>query len=262
MMFNNQSVRISTKSTIGRNVRIGDNTIIFDNVVIEDNVTIAHNCVIGEPLNEYYINSGYENPVTIIGNNSLIRSHSIIYAGNKLGNNISFGHRVTLRENNQIGHHSVIGTLSDIQGNVVIGQYSRLYSNVHIAQYSKVGDYVFIYPYVVMTNDPYPPSYDLIGCTVGDYTQIAAHCTVLSGVVVGANCLVSANSVIKNNLPDYTLAMGDPAKAIIDLRNFVILGKGRMYPWMYRFSKGMPWENIGYEKWMNLQNEKSNRAAD
>lgn len=251
MMFNNNNVCISPKAKIGKNVKIGDNTIIFDNVVIHDNTTIAHNCVIGEPLNDYYLSKSYTNPITNIGSNCLIRSHTIIYAGNTLSENVSTGHRVTLREYNIIGHHSVIGTLSDIQGFVTIGQYSRLYSNVHLAQYSKIGDFVFIYPYVVMTNDPYPPSNDLQGGLISDYTQIAAHCTILPGVVVGKNCLLSANSVVKNNLPDYSLAMGDPAKQIIDLRKFVILGKGKLYPWMYRFSKGMPWENIGYDKWMN-----------
>jgi len=251
MMFNEINVKVSPKATVGKNVRIGDNTIIFDNVVLEDNVTIAHNCVIGEPLNEYYSNPHYKNPKTVIGANSLIRSHSIIYAGNKLGEYVSTGHRVTLRENNKIGHHSVIGTLSDIQGNVSIGQYSRLYSNVHIAQFSFIGDFVFIYPYTVMTNDPYPPSNDWKGGTIGDYTQVAAHCIILSGVKVGSNCLLSANSVIKTNIADYSLAMGDPAKVTMDIRKFILLGKGRLYPWMNRFSIGMPWENIGYENWMN-----------
>jgi len=253
MMFNNHNVRISPKAIIGRNVRIGDNTTIFDNVIIQDNVSIAHNCVLGEPLNEYYTSSEYTNPVTTIGANCLIRSHSIIYAGNNFGENVSTGHRVTIREFNQIGQNSVIGTLSDIQGYVTIGKYSRLYSNVHLAQYSQIGDFVFIYPYVVMTNDLYPPSFEIKGGFIGNYTQVAAHCTILSGVIIGENSLISANSVVKNNLPDYSLAMGDPAKQILDIRKFIILGKGKMYPWMYRFSKGMPWESIGYENWMNNQ---------
>jgi len=252
-MFNNHNVRISPKASIGNNVRIGDNTIIFDNVVIQDNVTIAHNCVIGEPLNDYYTSIEYSNPITKIGANCLIRSHSIIYAGNILGDSVSTGHRVTLREYNQIGHHSVIGTLSDIQGNVSIGQYCRLHSNVHISQFSTVGDFVYIYPYVAITNDPYPPSNDLKGGTIGDYTTIAVHCIILSGFIVGKNCLLSANSVVKNNLPDYSLAMGDPAKQVMDVRKFAILGKGKLYPWMNRFSKGLPWENIGYENWLNSQ---------
>jgi acetyltransferase-like isoleucine patch superfamily enzyme len=250
MMFNNQNVIISPKATIGKNVRIGDNTVIFDNVVIEANVTIAHNCIIGEPLNDYYSNADYENPVTIIGSNSLIRSHAIIYAGNILGEEVSTGHRITLRENNQIGQNTVIGTGVDIQGNAIIGNYCRLYSNVAIASLSKVGNYVSLYAFVVLTNDPYPPSNDLKGCTISDFTQVAAHSTIIPGIKVGSNCLIGVNSVVNHNIPDFSMVMGNPAKVVMDIRKFAILGIGNVYPWMYRFSKGMPWENIGYENWM------------
>jgi acetyltransferase-like isoleucine patch superfamily enzyme len=249
-MFNNYNIRISQKTAIGKNVRIGDNTLIFDNVVIENNVTIAHNCVIGEPLNEYYSNPEYENPKTIIGTNSLIRSHAIIYAGNKLGENVSTGHRITLRENNLIGHHTVIGSLVDIHGNVSIGNYCRIYNNAIIAPLSTIGNFVFIYPYVVITNDPYPPSNDLKGGSIADYTIVASHSTILSGIKVGENCLVGVNSVVNKNVPDFSLVMGDPAKLIMDIRKYIKLGKGKLYPWMYRFSRGMPWEEIGYEAWM------------
>jgi acetyltransferase-like isoleucine patch superfamily enzyme len=250
-MFNNNNVTISSKASIGKNVRIGDYTIIFDNVVIEDNVIIAHNCIIGEPLNEYYFNPGYKNPSTVIGANSLIRSHTIIYAGNKLEPYIVTGHRVTLRENNFIGNHTVIGTLSDIQGNVIIGNYCRLYTNVHIAAMSKIGNFVSIYPFVVTTNDPYPPSDDLKGVTIKDYTQVGAHSTFLSNTIVGENCLIGVDSVITRNFPDFSLIMGNPAIIKMDIRNYVVLGKGRLYPWMYRFSRGMPWENIGYDAWID-----------
>lgn len=254
MIFNNQNVRISPKAIIGKNVRIGDDTVIFENVVIEDNVTIAHNCIIGEPLNDYYSNPEYENPITIIGANSLIRSHAIIYAGNRLGEEVTTGHRITLRENNLIGHHSLIGTCVDIQGNAIVGNYCRLYSSVTIAPLSVIGNYVSIYAFVVLANDPYPPSEDLKGCTISDYTQIAAHSTILSGVRIGNNCLIGSGSVVNHHVPDYSLVMGNPAKLIMDIRKFVIPGKGRLYPWMSRFSRGLPWENIGYENWMNKVN--------
>lgn len=250
MMFNNHNVRISPLASVGQNVRIGDNTVVFDNVMIGDNVTIAHNCILGEPLNDYYSNSDYENPLTVIGSGSLIRSHNIIYAGNKLGENVTTGHRVSLRENNNIGDHTVIGTLSDIQGNAIIGRYCRLYSSVHVAQFSTIGNFVFLYPFVVLTNDPYPPSNDLKGGTIGDYTQVSVHSIILSGVKIGKNCLVGANSVVTKTVPDYSLVMGDPAKVVMDIRNYVVLNKGKLYPWMTRFSRGMPWENAGYEAWM------------
>lgn len=250
MMFNNFNVRISSKASIGRNVRIGDNTVIYDNVVVEDNVTIAHDCVIGEPLNAFYTNPEYGNPPTVIGKGTLIRSHAIIYAGNRLGEYVSTGHRVTLRENNIIGHHTVIGTLTDLQGNLTIGHYCRLYSNVHIAALSVLGNFVALYPYVVMTNDPYPPSNDLNGATIGDYTQVGTHSTILSGVHIGANCLIGALSVVSKSVPDFSLVMGEPAEIKMDVRKYVVLGKGHLYPWMKRFSRGMPWEKKGYEEWI------------
>lgn len=250
MLFNNYNVQISPKASIGRNVRIGDNTVIYDNVVIEDNVTISHDCIIGEPLNEYYSNPEYKNPETIIGSGSLIRSHAIIYAGNRLGEGVQTGHRITLRENNIIGNYTVIGLLSDIQGNARIGDYCRLYSNVVVSSDVVIGNYVFLYPFVVLTNDPYPPSNDLKGGTIGDYSIVGVHSTVLSGVSVGSNCLIGAGSLVTTSIPDYSLAMGNPANIEMDIRKYVVLGKGRMYPWMTRFSRGMPWDGVGFGEWV------------
>ena len=253
MMFNNINVRISPSASIGKNVRIGDNTVIYDNVIIEDDVTISHNCIIGEPLNDYYSNPGYSNPETVIGRGSLIRSHAIIYAGNRLGNNIQTGHRITLRENNTIGHHTVIGLLADIQGNAIIGDYCRLYSNVVISSGSVIGNYVFLYPFVVLTNDPYPPSNDLSGSTIGDYSVIGVHTTILSGITIGNNCLVGAKSLVTMNIPDFTLATGNPVKTEMDIGKYVVPGKGHLYPWVNRFSRGMPWEKTGFEKWITTR---------
>ncbi len=249
MIFNNSNTQISPSATIGKNVRIGDNTIILDRVIIEDHVTIGHNCVIGEPLNDYYSNPDYENPVTRIGAHSLIRSHAIIYAGNTLGEYVTTGHRIILRENNLIGHHTVLGTQADIQGHVKIGSYCRLYTSVVISQLSEIGNYVFLYPFVVLTNDPYPPSNDLKGPSISDFSVIAAHATIFSGVTVGANCLVGAGSVVKQDIADYTLAAGDPAKKVTDIRKYVVMGKGKVYPWMKRFSRDMPWGKAGWENW-------------
>ena len=85
MKFNNRNVLISSSAKIGDNVKIGDNTVIYDNVIIEDNVTICNDCVIGEPLSSYYSDENYQNTPTLIGKDSMIRSHSIIYANSTFG---------------------------------------------------------------------------------------------------------------------------------------------------------------------------------
>lgn len=249
MKFNNRNVVISPSAKIGSNVKIGDNCTIYDNVEIGDDSIICNDCVIGEPLAAYYQDSGYQNPRTVIGHNSMVRSHSIIYAACMIGPRFSSGHRVTIRENSTIGDSCSIGTLSDIQGDVKMGDYCRLHSNVHVAQGCSIGNFVFLYPFSVMTNDPCPPSTDIKGGHIGNYSVVGVHAVILPRIQVGENCLIGANSVVNKRLPDYSLAMGDPVKIVMDLRKFVVMGKGNPYPWMTRFDRGMPWEGVGFESW-------------
>jgi acetyltransferase-like isoleucine patch superfamily enzyme len=253
MKFNGKNVYVSPLAHLGKNVRIGDNSSIYDGVEIGDDCIICNDTVIGEPLTDYYYDTNYKNPPTVIGAGSLIRSNSIIYAGCRIGRNFASGHRVTIREKTTIGEHCSIGTQSDIQGYVRIGNYCRLHSNVHISQTSSLGDFVFMYPYSVMTNDPYPPSEDIQGGQIESFTQVGVHAVILPGVNIGENCLIGANSLVSKSVPPFSLANGNPAQVVMDVRKYVAMGKGKPYPWMTRFERGMPWAGVGFEAWSNQQ---------
>ena len=257
MKINNKRLNISSKAEICQNVKIGDDTIIYDNVFIGDNTIISNNCVIGEPSNDYYNNKSYTNKKTFIGANSLIRSHTIIYCESTFGDNFQTGHRVTIREKTTFGKSCQVGTLSDIQGDVEFGDYCRLHSNVHIGKGSKIGSYVFIYPYVVLTNDPHPPSNICSGATVGDYSQIAVQSIILPGITIGQHVLIGANSTVNKNVNDYSLVAGSPAKLITDVREIKSKEnpKESHYPWPKSFERGLPWEGLGYYKWLKNQND-------
>jgi acetyltransferase-like isoleucine patch superfamily enzyme len=253
--FNGKNISIGKNVKLGKNVRVGDNTVIYDNVEIAENTTICNDCVIGEPAANYYFSKNYKNPKTKIGANSLIRSHTIIYASVVTGNNFNTGHRVTIREKSKFGNYCMIGTMSDIQGFVKFGNYCRLHSSVHICQHSEMGNFVFIYPFVVLTNDPHPPSTVWKGPKIGDYTQIAVSSIISSDVEIGTNCLVAANSFVKTDMPDFSVFGGSPAEKITDIRQIKSKQiKGMHYPWMNNFNKGMPWEKIGFNKWQKKQN--------
>jgi len=250
MKFNGNAI-ISKKAIIGNNVRIGDRTIIYDNVIIEDNVTIANDCVLGEPTSAYYTAENFLPERTIVGEGSLLRSHSIVYEGVTLGKNFSTGHRVTIRENSVFGDNCRLGTLCDIQGYVEVGDYCWFHSNVHIGQQSKIGNFVFIYPYVVLTNDPHPPSDICVGPTIGDYSQIAVFSVLLPGVKIGKHVLVGAHSTVARDVEDYKLVLGNPGKIIKDVREIKSRDSNKShYPWPYNFKRGMPWEHVGYEQWI------------
>jgi len=256
---------------IGEGCVIADGVIIEEGVVIEDNVQIDYgsiikrnvhicsgsfigaNCIIGETLYSNIKNGiKEENPTTIIGKDSLIRSGTIIYGGCTIGPFFQTGHHVTIREFSEIGEHVSVGTLSDIQGYCKIGNYSRLHSNVHIGQKSLIMDYVWIFPYVVLTNDPTPPSETMLGVTIKAFAVIATGAVLLPGVVVGEDSLIAAGAVVTKNVDPQMVVAGVPGKVIANVKDIKSPISGKpVYPWRETFERGMPWEGIGYINWVN-----------
>lgn len=251
-----KGVVIQNGCKIGNNVTIGDNVYIDYDVVIRDNVTVSADCTIGAKsiLGEYLVDFYKDRTSTfhplIIGKGSLIRSETIIYGDNVLGEYLQTGHRVTIREQSRIGNHVRIGTLCDIQGYCDIQDYVNLHSNVFVGQKSVIKKYAWLFPRVILTDDPNPPSNSLLGVTVEEYAVIAAGAVVLPGKTIGKGALVGAGSVITKDIAANTVAVGNPAreKGTTEKIRDRITGK-QVYPWQYTFDRGMPWEKVGYEVW-------------
>ena len=253
MKFTGRNISVSPTAKIADSARIGDGSTIYDNVVIDEGVVIGNDCVIGEPQSSFYENADYVNPVTRIGRDSLIRSHSIIYSDVSVGAGFSCGHRVTIREGSQIGNHCRIGTLCDLQGQLELHDHVWLRSNVHIGQGTLIESFVFVYPYVVFTNDPLPPSNDLIGCRIRKYAQVGTGAVLMPGVEVGQHSLVGGSAVVTKDVAEYSCVVGNPAKHVKDVRDMKLEDGSPAYPWPYRFDRGMPWEGLGFEEWKRQQ---------
>lgn len=248
------SAIISDKATVGANVSIGAHCIVYDNVDIGEGAIIGPNSILGEPLAGYYHDTRYENPALTIGKRALFRSGAIVYAGSRIAEGVEFGHRVTVREGTEIGANARVGTLSDIQGHCRIGTYSRLHSNVHIGQKSTIGDFVWIFPYVVLTNDPQPPSSILHGVVVENFAVIATQAVVMAGVRIGRDSLVGAAALVNKDVEPESVVVGVPAKKLASVREIKSGSTGAaVYPWREHFERGMPWEGIGYDTWAARQ---------
>jgi len=238
--FIHPSAIVSKKAKLDPDVSVGAFTIIHDNVEIGQCTTIGAFCEIG------LSNAFSESKKLVIGKNSGIRSHSIFYEGSEFGDHLVTGHRVTVREKTFAGKNLQIGTLSDIQGHCTIGDYVRFHSNVHIGQKSTIGNFVWIFPYVVLTNDPHPPSETLIGVKIGDYAAIATMSVILPGAVVAKGVLVGAHSSLKGETQEDWVYAGSPAKPICPANKIKLQdGTGRdAYPWTEHFHRGYPEEKI------------------
>lgn len=240
MKFNGINVRISPTATIGKNVSIGDGTVVYDNVVIGDNTTIGNQCVIGEPTASYYTDQLHTNKPTIIGKNGLIRSHSIIYEDVVIGDDFQSGHRITIREKTVIGNGCGIGTNSDLQGYQTIGNHCHFHSDVHVCQFSTIGNFVFIYPGVVLANDKHPPTENVKGPTIGNYTQVGIQSSIIGDITIGSNCLIGAAAVVTKTYGDFSFLMGAPCTRKGDVRKLLDDDGKPLYPWRNRFNRGMP----------------------
>ncbi len=247
---------------IGNNVEIGDNVYVDYGVIIRDNVkigagsVIGARCILGEYLMDFYADRENKAHPLEIGANAIIRSETIIYGDVKIDKNFQCGHRVTIREGAIIGRNTRIGTLSDLQGDCEIGNYVNLHSNVHIGQKSIIKDYVWIFPYVILTNDPTPPSEIRLGVIVDEFAIIATGSVVLPGVHIGKDSLVGAGAVVTKNVSPLKVYVGNPAKELTDITKIVDKQTNMpKYPWRYTFDRGMPWENVGYDEWKKGDNK-------
>lgn len=227
---------VSPNAKLGSNVTIGAFSIIHENVEIGEETTVGAYCELGCPTPR-----AAGKPL-VIGKRALIRSHSVFYEGSTFGDDLVTGHRVTVREGTHAGLNLQIGTLDDIQGTCQIGNYVRFHSNVHIGQHSMIGNYVWIFPYVVLTNDPHPPSEVQQGVVVEDYVALATMSVVLPGVIVGKGALVGAHSLVTRHVEADTVVAGVPAKKIGNTDEIRLQdGTARpAYPWRRHFHRGYP----------------------
>lgn len=281
---NGHNCIVSVRSKIAENVTIGHNCIIEDDVIIGENCYIdsnsiirkgvtlgansfvGSNCILGEYWMDFCIDRKYHEHQLKIGDNALIRSGSIVYAGSEIGNDFQTGHRVTIREKASIGNHVSIGTLSDVQGNCRIGNYVRLHSNVHISQLSIIDDFVWIFPYVVLTNDPTPPSDTMLGVHINSFAIIATSALILPGIEIGQDSLVAGGAVVTKPVLPYSVVAGNPAKMITDVRNIKNKYTGKpAYPWRNYFKRSTPWSDSEFNKWyssLSLEGKKFHGIND
>ncbi|RAV22116.1 N-acetyltransferase [Paenibacillus contaminans] len=206
--------------TFGHNVTIGHHVVIYDDTVIGDNVTIQDHAVIGkQPTKAKHsiLKQTSALPPAVIGDGCIIGTSSIVYAGTKLERDVFVADLATIRERVAIGSGTIIGRGASVENDCTVGARCKLETNCYITAYSVLGDYVFIAPCVVTSNDNYMGRTKerfakMKGVTVKNGGRIGAGAITLPGIVIEEDGTVGAGSVVTRDVISRELVAGIPAR--------------------------------------------------
>ena len=151
---------------------------------------------------------------TRIGDECIVRSGSVIYAGSQVGKNVRMGHNVLIREHVKIGDDTVVGTGVIIDGKSLIGSKVSIQSNAYIPWNSRIEDHVFLGPNCILTNDKYVMRrpYELKGPVIREGASVGAGAVIMPNIEIGAEAVIGAGAVVTKDVPSRAIVYGIPAR--------------------------------------------------
>jgi acetyltransferase-like isoleucine patch superfamily enzyme len=105
--------------------------------------------------------------------------------------------------------HAGIGMGSHISAvqEVVIGEHALLAPNVYISDHAHAYENVNV-PVMCQGITGIAP------VSIGRRAWLGQNVVVLPGVTIGQHCIIGANSVVNVSIPDYSVAVGAPARVV------------------------------------------------
>lgn len=139
-----------------------------------------------------------------------------------IGDGVTIGYKTWLActaNNPARQSHLIIGE------GTCVGNFNHIYCTSHIEIGKKVltADKVYISDNLHSYEDVNIPIIDqpvkqINPVHIGDGSWIGEHVCII-GASIGKNCVIGANSVVTKNIPDYSVAVGIPAR-VIKMYNF------------------------------------------
>jgi len=154
------------------------------------------------PETDYFVHeSSYVDDGAKVGKGTKIWHFSHVLAGAEIGENVSIGQNV------------------NVGGGAKIGNGCKVQNNVSIYDRVELEDDVFCGPSMVFTNVYNPRAFvsrkhEYRKTLVRRGATIGANATVVCGVTIGRYAFIGSGAVVREDVPDFALMVGVPAKRI------------------------------------------------
>lgn len=148
-----------------------------------------------------------------------IHDSAIIDEGASIGEGSRIWHFVHVCAGAKIGRGVSLGQNVFVGNKVVIGDQCKVQNNVSIYDNVTLEEGVFCGPSMVFTNVYNPRALverkdEYRDTLVKRGVSLGANCTIICGITIGAFAFIGAGAVVKEDVPDFALMVGVPAKQI------------------------------------------------
>lgn len=143
-----------------------------------------------------------------------------------LGAGSAVWHLAQIREDAELGDDCVIGRGAYVGTGVRMGNACKVQNYALVYEPALLEDGVFVGPAAVFTNDHYPRAanpdgslknaadWSAVGITCRTGASIGARAVCVAPVTIGRWAMVAAGSVVIDDVPDFALVAGVPARRI------------------------------------------------
>jgi UDP-2-acetamido-3-amino-2,3-dideoxy-glucuronate N-acetyltransferase len=144
----------------------------------------------------------------------------------QVGEGCSIWHLAQVREGAVLGKNCIVGRGAYVGPGVRMGDNCKLQNYALVYEPAVLEDGVFVGPAVVFTNDHYPRAvspdgtiktgadWAAVGVTCRTGASVGARSVCVAPVTIGRWSLVAAGSVVTQDVPDFALVAGVPAKRL------------------------------------------------
>lgn len=155
----------------------------------------------------------------VIGNNTEIGPHAVVYTGAHIGNDCLIGDGANIREGARIGDRCIIGTHVCISYDAELADDVRVQNGTHVTDGCRVGRGTFIGVNVTMMSDRRRDVVDYVfkgsdPPIIGERCLIGSGAVLLPGIRIGDGAVIGAGAVVTKDVPAGATVLGQAARVV------------------------------------------------